>query len=175
MRLYSFLPTLCTQSRPDGTREEITTSALWGRTHNTRSTRERFSSRLLEFCTVLNKKVILNKLYWILNARINLFYPVPFNTEWISDIWRPWHGPGVGKEIFYSSKEKLENMEIAKKTRKIQRASFTKCLNSLKEKCASANVSYSQRLVALQLFELKLMQLKEANTKYRRTWTSLKR
>ena len=57
-------------------------------------------------------------------------------------------------------------METTKKTRTIQRASFTKCLNSLKDKCVDANVSYSERLVALQLLELKLMQLEEANTKY---------
>ena len=57
-------------------------------------------------------------------------------------------------------------MELAKKARKIQRASFTKCLHSFNTRCENENVSEAERIVAWQLLETRMQKLDEANTKY---------
>ena len=57
-------------------------------------------------------------------------------------------------------------MDLAKKSRRIQRTAFTKCLKNLHQKCTSSNTSEADRVVAWQLLEARMLQLEEANTKY---------
>ncbi|XP_058805274.1 uncharacterized protein LOC131672213 [Phymastichus coffea] len=57
-------------------------------------------------------------------------------------------------------------MENAKRQKSVQRALFTKCLNTFVAKCNNATATADERSVALQLLETRMQELEVTNSKY---------